>query len=1422
MDTTGKFEISFGSNSVYFQFKASLQVLEETLEMLPGIGDVYVTTNSAKDPVEGMTVSVTQGIDTIVPSSKTNNFSVGDWVRIGDRLDGDVYSISHINKDFPFSIKLSSDYRGESDSHSLIFEHKATGHRSDFQYIVKFDPSIGDIPAVEIKPVAPEVSKLSATVVSCDKNVNQAITLTSSESSTIYGTFYVIYGNERTKDLSYSIGAEGMKQAIENSISVINSVNVSFEQPNTGGHLQWLITLESYEGSAQQFIVEGHLLSVVSGKIDANVFSICPIASFDKPLYRVETNAGQVGSKFVVDLNGPDVKTTGKVVHTRDGEYLASYITPRVGEYKMSVKLVTSGGLEAHYFNNRWLYGNPIVSRFDSSIDFEWGDNDFITPTGKDFVSIVWTGFVQPSFSERFNFTVIVNDGARLWIDDMLLIDAYESDVDQSPEFFEYCAESPMILDYDKLISIKLEYRENRGRAIIKLYWQSPSQPFEIIPPNRLFSNATDIAESPFTVLSTGTKPNPPKSCYLSIFDWDKLLVSWDEPLDDGGEDITYFQIEHWDNINGTNGVREIKQMKFDPSFQGTFQIGIGLELFYSVVSVNMTSVDLKTILESVPSIGQVKVTRDESNDSVDFTIEYLTNVAPVPKLFIESNLFLPNFVNKYCICEAGLDSCLSGSFQVGCDPSLTRSGTISTSIIIVEAENIFTDENGKYQFIIENLLQNSSIGKGFGVRVSAGNSVGFSSPCPSLVLKPRSTPDPPLYIEAVKVAGSASNIKLYFSSVSFPANRASEVSSFFLEWSTSSSFDSNISHISLSCSSLQSTRGLGYNNVQEIFYEYILEDLVAGSKYYVRIGAVNEMGIGRKSQPILIVPGSSPGYFEDRTGVSLDIVKPSKLISIGEACTSLKVSWQKPSLDNGFEITSYLIEYWTSPGVNEVVEIYLQGGDQFVVGTFTLSYNDEKTDSIDVNSSADQVAEALEQLATVRSVHVERLGMNPHYRWIITFLADYPSVFGYHFKVDALTNLIDSSGHRPLLIVNVKVEGMLPLNYASLDVQVHDTKLMYFSHLIRYLTPGQKYFVQISAQNAMGYGKPQLTTPEKLEPPKQRPSEPLNANLSLHSGKSLLFTFSESASNGGDTITKYKIEWDLSDSFDSKNGSPMGSYTKIPENVLTGCHPCTYIIDGLETGQTIFARVHAYNSYGYSSQAGISVPLSPKTQAAPPSRVAITPKSRSSLLVSFLNTSDNGGQLVSKFKIEWAKMGYHSIRSEMDQFLTSKSILFAKSSIQTITLSSANSLEGSFRVSFNDHRTSPISFKASAMDFQGILQGLPTLSSINVSKYRHDNRHVWVVTFFNLFGTEDWFGDIPTMKVSFGDQGIMSSFSYDTHFIGEYANESNQYLFVEHPVRQFNGYEQQVIQSKCSYDDESIEGYFTIAFEGKRFIKII
>jgi len=101
-----------------------------------------------------------------------------------------------------------------------------------------------------------------------------------------------------------------------------------------------------------------------------------------------------------------------------------------------------------------------------------------------DTFSIRWTGEIDAEYTETYGFRTFTDDGVKLWIDGNLIIN-------------DWTTHPPKVNEASKSLStgkhtIKLEYFENTGDAIVRLYWKSQNQTknsWEIIPKDRLFYN---------------------------------------------------------------------------------------------------------------------------------------------------------------------------------------------------------------------------------------------------------------------------------------------------------------------------------------------------------------------------------------------------------------------------------------------------------------------------------------------------------------------------------------------------------------------------------------------------------------------------------------------------------------------------------------------------------------------------------------------------------------------------------------------------------------------------------------------------------------------------------------------------------------------------------------------------------------------
>jgi hypothetical protein len=132
-------------------------------------------------------------------------------------------------------------------------------------------------------------------------------------------------------------------------------------------------------------------------------------------------------------------------------------------------------GAKAEYFDNANLSGNPVLTRLDPKIDFNWGTG---SPDPLDVVfSARWTAEIEIPASDTYTFFSITDDNTRLWIEGVLLVDNWDSD-----NAWAFEDEGSIYLEAG-WASLRMEYFNEGGDAIAQLKWQSSTIPRQIISP---------------------------------------------------------------------------------------------------------------------------------------------------------------------------------------------------------------------------------------------------------------------------------------------------------------------------------------------------------------------------------------------------------------------------------------------------------------------------------------------------------------------------------------------------------------------------------------------------------------------------------------------------------------------------------------------------------------------------------------------------------------------------------------------------------------------------------------------------------------------------------------------------------------------------------------------------------------------------
>lgn len=164
-----------------------------------------------------------------------------------------------------------------------------------------------------------------------------------------------------------------------------------------------------------------------------------------------------------------------------------------------------TGLLGQYYTNSSAIYTNSanfnptnlFLTRVDSSIDFDW-TNGTSPNLSNGLYTVRWTGQVQPQFSETYVFAVASDDGCRLWVNNQLLINKWQS---QGLTTWT----NSIALQAGTRYNIRLDYLQTGGAAGAYLYWYSPSQPEEIIPNSNLYptnSSGTSSSNAPAVITS--------------------------------------------------------------------------------------------------------------------------------------------------------------------------------------------------------------------------------------------------------------------------------------------------------------------------------------------------------------------------------------------------------------------------------------------------------------------------------------------------------------------------------------------------------------------------------------------------------------------------------------------------------------------------------------------------------------------------------------------------------------------------------------------------------------------------------------------------------------------------------------------------------------------------------------------------------
>lgn len=319
--------------------------------------------------------------------------------------------------------------------------------------------------------------------------------------------------------------------------------------------------------------------------------------------------------------------------------------------------------------------------------------------------------------------------------------------------------------------------------------------------------------------------------------------------------------------------------------------------------------------------------------------------------------------------------------------------------------------------------------------------------------------------------------------------------------------------------------------------------------------------------------------------------------------------------------------------GTNPTIDIEeVTPGLQPISGSFRLRYDRENTPPLAHDASAEEIEAALEGIIDIGDVTVSKVINGYGHNWIITFVTEMGDVDLMEADSTGLT------GPSAAVSVSVGQDGILPPFYGSQEIS--DASIL--DYTIEGLTLGEAYSVRVRAANAEGYGAAAGAVPASIRP-LEAPGVPVDVSLIVMSDAMLKLVWSAPLSDGGNTVTQYRVDWDTAADF--SNLATSGFYHVLSVGDDPGPYFYNIVVPAASSWLPRFARVTAYNSFAWS-EPGVPDPISSQPALRPPGEpqsVTLAVTSGVGLAVSWEEPSTNlvvyggdGGSAIEEYLVEW------------------------------------------------------------------------------------------------------------------------------------------------------------------------------------------
>ena len=427
----------------------------------------------------------------------------------------------------------------------------------------------------------------------------------------------------------------------------------------------------------------------------------------------------------------------------------------------------------------------------------------------------------------------------------------------------------------------------------------------------------------------------------------------------------------------------------------------------------------------------------------------------------------------------------------------------------------------------------------------------------------------------------------------------------------------------------------------------YTIENLTNGTRYDVRVLAVNDVGDGPPSGDVEGTPSTRP--------------KPPTITDITHGHQKLTITWTAPTDEDtgGSDITGYIVQWkkgtdpynatnQATPPASPYEITNLLNGTEYTVRVFAVneSYPDEPSDESNEMTGTPSTKPQPPTDVTIAGFGDESLAVS----WTAPTNAD--------------------TGGSPVTGFKIQWKPNSQADWTTYEERDDEDDRSPFT-ITETLENGTEYDVRVIAVNINGDSR---ESGSATGTPSKKPNPPTGVDITDYGDGWLEVTWNAvtGTDTGGSDIKNYIVQWKSGENYDTTNQA-------TPPPTKT-----TYKITSLENGTEYTVRVLAVNETypkDPSDDPGDGTnedKETPRTKPKPPTEVNIKEYGDGILKVGWTAPEDNGGSALVSFKVQWKESSVSGWDSPDEETVTAVS---GQTDYETTISSLANGTKYTVRV---------------------------------------------------------------------------------------------------------------------------------------------